>query len=56
VDKLLVFIAPKIIGGKEAKGSVEGVGVAKVAQALSLDRVKVEKFGEDMLVTGYINR
>jgi diaminohydroxyphosphoribosylaminopyrimidine deaminase/5-amino-6-(5-phosphoribosylamino)uracil reductase len=56
VDKLLVFIAPKIIGGKEAKGSVEGVGVAKVVQALSLDRVKVEKFGEDMLVTGYITR
>ncbi len=56
VDKLLIFIAPIIIGGKEAKTSVEGAGVDKLTQAMALERVKVDRFGEDMLVTGYTTR
>ena len=56
VDKVLVFIAPMVIGGKEAKTSVEGVGVDELARALPVDRVKVERFGEDMLVSGYVAR
>jgi diaminohydroxyphosphoribosylaminopyrimidine deaminase/5-amino-6-(5-phosphoribosylamino)uracil reductase len=54
VDKLLVFIAPIIIGGGEAKSSVEGRGVEKVAQAVSLSRVKVERLGDDVLISGYV--
>jgi len=56
VDKLLVFIAPIIIGGGEAKSSVEGQGVEKIAQAMSLSRVKVERLGDDVLISGYVRK
>lgn len=53
VDKVLVFIAPIIIGGKEAKTAVGGSGVERVADALQLKDVKVERFGDEMLISGY---
>ncbi len=53
VDKMLVFIAPIIIGGEEAKVPVKGKGVEKVAQALSLTRIKVDMVSNDILVIGY---
>lgn len=53
VDKMMVFIAPIIIGGAEAKVPVKGKGVEKVAQALTLDRTRVERVSNDILVTGY---
>jgi diaminohydroxyphosphoribosylaminopyrimidine deaminase/5-amino-6-(5-phosphoribosylamino)uracil reductase len=56
VDEVLAFIAPIIIGGKEAKSPVEGRGIDKVAQAFHLSRVKVERFSEDVLISGYIER
>ncbi len=54
VDKVVAFIAPIIIGGKEAKTAVGGKGVSKVVDSLKLERVKVEKFGEDLMVSGYV--
>jgi len=55
VDRVIAFIAPIIIGGKEAKTAVSGKGVDKVADSLKLERVSVEKFGEDLMVSGYVN-
>ncbi len=56
VDKVLVFIAPIIIGGHEAKNPVEGKGVEKLSQATGFTRVKVEKIGSDVLISGYVAR
>ncbi len=53
VDKVVAFIAPVIIGGEEAKTAVGGRGVDKVVDSLKLKRVKVEMFGEDLMVSGY---
>ncbi|MBU3911208.1 MAG: bifunctional diaminohydroxyphosphoribosylaminopyrimidine deaminase/5-amino-6-(5-phosphoribosylamino)uracil reductase RibD [Candidatus Omnitrophica bacterium] len=50
VDRVLFFIAPKIIGGRDAVTSIEGLGVDKVKKAVKLRRVKVEAVGEDILV------
>ena len=52
VDRVFFFIAPKIIGGKDAITSVEGRGVDKVKNALELRNIKVEKVGEDILIKG----
>jgi len=52
VDRVLFFIAPKIIGGRNAVTSVEGKGIAKVRQSINLKNVKVEMIGEDILITG----
>jgi diaminohydroxyphosphoribosylaminopyrimidine deaminase/5-amino-6-(5-phosphoribosylamino)uracil reductase len=54
VDKVIAFIAPIIIGGQEAKTAVSGKGVDKVADSLKLERISVEKSGEDLMISGYI--
>ena len=54
VDKVIVFIAPVIIGGKEAKTAVSGKGVDKVTDSIRLEHIRVGKFGEDLMVSGYV--
>jgi len=50
VDKLYLVIAPKIIGGNEAKGPVGGKGIARMKDAIRLKGMKIKKMGEDLLV------
>jgi diaminohydroxyphosphoribosylaminopyrimidine deaminase/5-amino-6-(5-phosphoribosylamino)uracil reductase len=54
VDKVIAFITPIIIGGKEAKTAVSGKGVDKVVDSLKLRHVSLEKLGEDLMVSGYV--
>lgn len=54
VDKVFFFISPKIIGGKDALGSVMGRGVKKVAKAVRLKNIELKRIGEDFLVEGYV--
>ncbi|MFC2017184.1 bifunctional diaminohydroxyphosphoribosylaminopyrimidine deaminase/5-amino-6-(5-phosphoribosylamino)uracil reductase RibD [Chloroflexota bacterium] len=54
IDKVVAFVAPIIIGGREAKTAVGGNGVSKVVDSLKLERTKLEKFGEDLMVSGYV--
>lgn len=54
VDKVVAFIAPMIIGGREAKLAVGGKGAERIAQTLRLSRVKVERFGDDAMIVGYV--
>jgi diaminohydroxyphosphoribosylaminopyrimidine deaminase/5-amino-6-(5-phosphoribosylamino)uracil reductase len=50
-DEALLFIAPKILGGK-APTWVGGTGVANISRAASLRDVLVEPLGHDFLLTG----
>ncbi len=54
VDKVLSFIAPKIIGGKEAITPVEGKGREKVSDAFQLQDVTYRSFQQDLLIEGYL--
>jgi diaminohydroxyphosphoribosylaminopyrimidine deaminase/5-amino-6-(5-phosphoribosylamino)uracil reductase len=54
VDKVIAFIAPIIIGGGEAKTPVAGKGVDRLADSFRLERVRVEKVGDDLMVSGYV--
>jgi diaminohydroxyphosphoribosylaminopyrimidine deaminase/5-amino-6-(5-phosphoribosylamino)uracil reductase len=54
VDKVLFFISPKIIGGKEAISSVMGKGIARIDKAVRLKEVKLKRLGEDFLIEAYI--
>jgi len=56
VDKVLAFISPIVIGGKEAKSAVGGNGVYNIAEALRLNQVKIENFNDAILVSGYVER
>lgn len=53
VDKVHAVIAPMIIGASEAPAAVAGTGAYRMADALPLREVTVERLGEDILVTGY---
>ena len=54
VDKLYAVISPIIIGGSAAPTPVAGEGVAGVAEALRLARVRVTRRGPDIIVSGYL--
>ncbi len=54
VDRIMFFIAPKIVGGRDAKGPVGGRGVERMASALPLKNVKIERTGEDWLLSADI--
>jgi diaminohydroxyphosphoribosylaminopyrimidine deaminase / 5-amino-6-(5-phosphoribosylamino)uracil reductase len=54
VDKVMYYIAPKIIGGSTAPTPVGGAGYKELSQAIHLERVKVRMFGEDVLIEGYV--
>lgn len=55
VCKASFFIAPLILGG-DALGAVGGQGAAKVADALRLRDVETARHGDDVEVTGYLDR
>jgi diaminohydroxyphosphoribosylaminopyrimidine deaminase/5-amino-6-(5-phosphoribosylamino)uracil reductase len=54
VDKILFFISPKIIGGKEAISSVMGKGIDRIDKAIKLRDVRLKRLGEDLLIEGYV--
>ncbi|MBV6623101.1 MAG: bifunctional diaminohydroxyphosphoribosylaminopyrimidine deaminase/5-amino-6-(5-phosphoribosylamino)uracil reductase RibD [Rivularia sp. (in: Bacteria)] len=54
VQKVLAFIAPKIIGGSNAPTPVGDLGLTTMTQALSLERVEMRIVGSDCLVEGYL--
>ncbi|HOB16736.1 MAG TPA: bifunctional diaminohydroxyphosphoribosylaminopyrimidine deaminase/5-amino-6-(5-phosphoribosylamino)uracil reductase RibD [Defluviitoga sp.] len=53
VDKAMIFIAPKFIGGKNAPSALGGKGVEKLKDAWNLKNVSIKHFQEDLLVEGY---
>ena len=55
VDRVIAFIAPVIIGGEGAITAVGGEGADRMVDSLRLERVKVERFGEDLMVSGYVS-
>jgi len=55
VDRVAIFVAPKIAGG-DGIPLVAGRGPARMADALSLADVRVERVGDDVLVTGIPSR
>lgn len=54
VDRVLFFIAPKIIGGKEAISSVMGKGISRVDKAIKLKDINLKRLGDDFLISGYV--
>ena len=53
VDKVHAVIAPMIVGAADAPAAVAGEGADRMADAVRLRDVAVERLGEDILVTGY---
>jgi diaminohydroxyphosphoribosylaminopyrimidine deaminase / 5-amino-6-(5-phosphoribosylamino)uracil reductase len=56
VDRLVLYIAPKLIGGTGAPGVLAGKGVRTIADALPLEMVRVERIGDDLKVVADVHR
>lgn len=56
VDKVMIFIAPKIIGGENSKTPVEGEGFEFIKDAVKIENINIKSFDEDILYEGYIKR
>ena len=54
IDKVLFFVAPKIVGGKDAPTPVEGAGVDIMDEAIRLRDLSVETIGDDVLIEGLV--
>jgi diaminohydroxyphosphoribosylaminopyrimidine deaminase / 5-amino-6-(5-phosphoribosylamino)uracil reductase len=53
VDKVTIYIAPKLIGGMSAPTFLEGTGIDKMGNAVELSDVTVTNVGRDIKFVGY---
>lgn len=56
VDKVWFFVAPKIVGGRDAITPVEGEGVPVMDEAIQLTNLNVRNVGEDLLIEAYVKK
>lgn len=55
VDKVMCFVAPKFIGGKDAPGVFGGEGIARLADAPELKQKTITELNGDLLIEGYFD-
>ena len=55
IDEVWAFVAPKLVGGAEAKGPLGGQGIERMDQALALQDVQWEELDGDLFVRGRVS-
>jgi diaminohydroxyphosphoribosylaminopyrimidine deaminase/5-amino-6-(5-phosphoribosylamino)uracil reductase len=55
VDKVMFYVAPKILGGEKALTPVGGNGIDAMKDAIDVNSMTVRRIGEDFCIEGYIN-
>ena len=55
IDKIVVFVAPKILGGREIP-AIGGEGMTRLSDAIPLQNWAVEHAGPDLVLTSYVHR
>jgi diaminohydroxyphosphoribosylaminopyrimidine deaminase / 5-amino-6-(5-phosphoribosylamino)uracil reductase len=53
IDKLVLIVAPKLLGGRKALGVFGGEGVAQLKDAVMIQQLKARRLGADILLEGY---
>lgn len=54
VNRVMMFVTPKIVGGDDGKGVFAGPGVLTMDGATVLHDVRVRRFGDDTLIEGEV--
>jgi diaminohydroxyphosphoribosylaminopyrimidine deaminase / 5-amino-6-(5-phosphoribosylamino)uracil reductase len=54
IQKVLAFVAPKIVGGIAAPSPVGDMNIRSMSDALVLERVSYQQIGTDLLIQGYL--
>ena len=55
IDKVIMYLAPKILGGENALTPVGGKGIDVMKDAISVRLMSVRRIGEDICIEGYLN-
>ena len=55
VNKVVFFVAPKILGGRNSRPVVGGDDVSSLDNALYIKGMETASIGDDLLITGYCN-
>ena len=53
IDRLILFYGAKLVGG-EGRPPFAGTGVEKMSGAIRLQEIEVRRFGDDLMVSGYL--
>jgi diaminohydroxyphosphoribosylaminopyrimidine deaminase/5-amino-6-(5-phosphoribosylamino)uracil reductase len=56
VEKVLYFLAPKLIGGRSAPTAIADEGFSRLSEAVTLERVHIQQLDGDFLIEGYVRR
>jgi diaminohydroxyphosphoribosylaminopyrimidine deaminase / 5-amino-6-(5-phosphoribosylamino)uracil reductase len=54
IQKVIAFVAPKIVGGISAPSPVGDMNIRSMSDALVLERVSYQQIGTDLLIQGYL--
>ena len=54
VQKIYCYLAPKLIGGREASSPVEGDGFSRMKDALPVTEMEILSLGEDICISGRV--
>lgn len=55
IDKIVMFVAPKILGGREVP-AIGGSGIERLADIIALEDCEISKSGPDIVITSYVHR
>jgi diaminohydroxyphosphoribosylaminopyrimidine deaminase/5-amino-6-(5-phosphoribosylamino)uracil reductase len=55
-DKIYFFYAPKILGGDDGIPICSGPGPERMADSIPVEHIRVKRFDEDILITGYVRQ
>ena len=53
IDKVVLYVAPKLVGGQSAPTFLEGTGIAEMGNAVELANLSITPIGKDFKFTGY---
>lgn len=56
LDRVLLYIAPVIMGGVQSKTAIAGSGADTLTELLRCSESEVHKVGQDFKITGYLNQ
>ncbi|MDC1141526.1 bifunctional diaminohydroxyphosphoribosylaminopyrimidine deaminase/5-amino-6-(5-phosphoribosylamino)uracil reductase RibD [Planctomycetota bacterium] len=54
IDRVKIYMAPKIFGGADATTPVEGAGVPNVERAITFENTKTRTLGDDVVIEGHV--
>lgn len=56
IDRMVLFLAPRIIGGSLAPGAFGGAGIESLSDAVELEDVEIAPVGADLMINGYVKQ